>query len=70
MNKSVLRSEYLKKRMDLTQDEIILKNNAILENLNLVLSGKEIETIHFFCLSMEKLKLIHGRSFRFSKVLS
>lgn len=48
MNKSVLRAEYLKKRMDLTQDEIILKNNAILENLNLLLSGKEIETIHLF----------------------
>ena len=48
MNKSVLRAEYLKKRMDLTQEEIVVKNNAILENLDLLLAGKEIETIHIF----------------------
>lgn len=48
MTKSLLRAEYLNKRMDLTQDEIVVKNNAILENLNLLLSGKKIEIIHSF----------------------
>ncbi|MBE9465845.1 5-formyltetrahydrofolate cyclo-ligase [Dyadobacter subterraneus] len=48
MEKSILRAEYLKKRMDLTQDEIVAKNNAITENLKLLLAGQEIKTIHIF----------------------
>lgn len=48
MEKSVLRAEYLMKRMDITQDEIVVKNNAITENLKLLLSGKEIGIVHIF----------------------
>jgi 5-formyltetrahydrofolate cyclo-ligase len=48
MNKSFLRAEYLKKRKDLTQDEIAEKNTAIVKNLKSFLSVKAIETIHLF----------------------
>lgn len=57
MNKSLLRVEYQKKRMDLTQDEIVVKNNAILENLKSLLSEKTIETIHVFLSQFGKVEI-------------
>jgi 5-formyltetrahydrofolate cyclo-ligase len=48
MNKSFLRTEYLKKRKDLSQDEIAENNIAIVKNVKILLSEKSIETIHIF----------------------
>lgn len=57
MDKSLLRVEYLKKRMDLIPGEIVAKNNAILENLKLLLSGNKIETIHVFLPQFGKVEI-------------
>lgn len=57
MDKSLLRVEYLKQRMDLTQDELVIKNNAILENIKLLLSEKRIETIHIFLPQLGKVEI-------------
>lgn len=57
MNKYLLRAEYLNKRMDLTQDEIVVKNNALLENLKLLLSETIFETIHIFLPQFSKVEI-------------
>jgi len=48
MNKSFLRSEYLKKRKELPENEIEEKNEAILKNSAFFCKSSTLKTIHIF----------------------
>jgi 5-formyltetrahydrofolate cyclo-ligase len=48
MDKASLRKDFLRKRMDLTQDEASIKTDLILENLLKSLALLTFETVHIF----------------------
>lgn len=48
MKKAFLRTEYLQKRKELTQDQVDEYNNAIVENIASFLAEQSIKTIHIF----------------------
>ena len=48
MDKAALRRDFLSKRMSLTEDDILVKNNLICQNLFAALTLQGPETIHLF----------------------
>ncbi|MCF2495847.1 5-formyltetrahydrofolate cyclo-ligase [Dyadobacter chenhuakuii] len=48
MDKAALRKDFLSKRMSLTEDDILVKNNLICQNLFAALTLQGPETIHLF----------------------
>lgn len=57
MNKSLLRSEFLQKRKELSEKEIEEKNDAILENCKRFFEAIGIKTIHIFLPQLGKTEI-------------
>lgn len=57
MDKAALRKDFLCKRMSLTEEEILVKNNLICQNLFIALSLQRLETIHIFLPQINKKEI-------------